>query len=30
LDAAGGLGTRQDNVINWLRERGAKSSKHSK
>src|SRR5215469_10739882 len=30
LDAAGGLGTRQENVINWLRERGAKSSEHSK
>lgn len=26
LDAASGLGTRQENVINWLRERGAQSS----
>jgi len=26
LDAAGGLGTRQDNVITWLREQGARSS----
>ena len=30
LDAASGRGTRQENVINWLRERGAKSSGHSK
>ena len=28
LDAACGRGTRQDNVINWLRERGAQSSEH--
>ena len=26
LDAAGGLGTRQNNVISWLRDLGAKSS----
>ena len=26
LDAAGGLGTRHDNVITWLREQGARSS----
>lgn len=26
LDAAGGLGTRQDNVISWLRELGARSA----
>ena len=26
LDAAGGLGTRQENVISWLRELGARSS----
>jgi hypothetical protein len=26
LDAASGLGTRQENVISWLRELGAKSS----
>jgi len=30
LDAAGGRGTRQENVINWLRDRGAQSSEHSK
>jgi ankyrin repeat protein len=30
LDAASGLGTRQDNVIGWLRERGARSSGQSK
>ncbi len=30
LDAASGLGTRQDNVIGWLRERGARSSRQSK
>jgi uncharacterized protein len=30
LDAAGGRGTRQDNVINWLRDRGAQSSEHSR
>lgn len=29
LDVAQGLGTRQDNVIAWLRERGARSSKQS-
>jgi ankyrin repeat protein len=27
LDAAGSLGTRQENVIGWLRERGAASAK---
>ena len=27
LDAAGSLGTRQENVIGWLRERGATSAK---
>jgi ankyrin repeat protein len=26
LDAASGLGTRQDNVISWLRELGARSA----
>ena len=26
LDAAGGLGTRQENVISWLRELGARSA----
>jgi ankyrin repeat protein len=26
LDAAGGLGTRQENVLSWLRERGARSA----
>jgi hypothetical protein len=26
LDAADGLGTRQENVISWLRELGARSS----
>lgn len=26
LDAASGLGTRQENVISWLRERGARSA----
>jgi hypothetical protein len=30
LDAAGGLGTRQDNVIGWLRGQGARSSEQSK
>src|SRR5208282_5846526 len=30
LDAAGGLGTRQDNVISWLRDQGAQSSEQSK
>ena len=30
LDAAGGRGTRQENVINWLRDQGARSSEHSK
>jgi ankyrin repeat protein len=30
LDAAGGRGTRQENVINWLRDRGAQSTEHSK
>ena len=30
LDAASGSGTRQDNIITWLRERGAQSSEHSK
>jgi ankyrin repeat protein len=30
LDAAGGLGTRQDNVIGWLRARGARSAEQSK
>ena len=30
LDAAGGLGTRQDNVINWLRDQGAQSSEQLK
>jgi ankyrin repeat protein len=30
LDAAGGLGTRQNNVIGWLRDRGAQSSEQSK
>jgi len=29
LDAAGGLGTRQDNVIRWLRDQGAQSSEQS-
>jgi hypothetical protein len=26
LDAAGGLGTRQENVIGWLKEKGASSA----
>jgi hypothetical protein len=30
LDAAGGLGTRQNNVIDWLRDQGAQSSEQSK
>ena len=30
LDAAGGLGTRQNNVIGWLRDQGAQSSEQSK
>ena len=30
LDAAGGLGTRQNNVISWLRDQGAQSSEQSK
>ena len=30
LDAAGGRGTRQDNVISWLRDRGAQSSDQPK
>ena len=30
LDAARGLGTRQENVITWLRDRGARSSEQSK
>jgi hypothetical protein len=30
LDAASGRGTRQDNVINWLRDLGAQSSQQSK
>jgi len=30
LDAARGLGTRQENVISWLRDRGAQSSEQSK
>ena len=30
LDAASGGGTRQDNIIIWLRDRGAQSSEHSK
>jgi ankyrin repeat protein len=29
LDAASGLGTRQENVITWLRERGARSAQPS-
>jgi hypothetical protein len=29
LDAAGGLGTRQENVITWLHEKGARSSAQS-
>jgi hypothetical protein len=29
LDAANGLGTRQENVITWLREQGARSVKQS-
>jgi ankyrin repeat protein len=29
LDAATGLGTRQENVISWLRDQGAPSSEHS-
>ena len=29
LDAAGGLGTRQENVIGWLRGRGARSAEPS-
>jgi uncharacterized protein len=29
LDAANGLGTRQENVITWLREQGARSAKQS-
>jgi ankyrin repeat protein len=28
LDAAASLGTRQENVVGWLRERGATSAKH--
>ena len=27
LDAANSLGTRQENVVSWLRERGATSAK---
>jgi ankyrin repeat protein len=30
LDAASGRATRQDNVINWLRDQGAESSEQSK
>lgn len=30
LDAACGRGTRRENVIHWLRDRGAQSSEHSK
>jgi ankyrin repeat protein len=30
VDAASGRGTRQDNVIKWLRDRGAQSSEDSK
>jgi uncharacterized protein len=30
LDAARGRGTRRENVINWLRDRGAQSSEQSK
>ncbi|HEV8059475.1 MAG TPA: ankyrin repeat domain-containing protein [Gemmataceae bacterium] len=30
LDAACGLGTRQDNVVSWLRNQGAQSSEQSK
>jgi len=30
LDAAGGLGTRQNNVIGWLRDQGAQSCEQSK
>jgi uncharacterized protein len=30
LDAAGGLGTRQNNVIRWLRDLGAESAEQSK
>jgi hypothetical protein len=30
LDAAGGLGTRQNNVIGWLRDQGAQSSEQSR
>jgi ankyrin repeat protein len=30
LDAACGLGTRQNNVISWLRDQGAQSSEQSK
>jgi hypothetical protein len=26
LEAAGGLGTREENVIGWLKERGAHSA----
>ena len=29
LDAASGLGTRQENVLSWLRDRGARSSEQS-
>jgi hypothetical protein len=29
LDAAGGLGTRRDNLISWLRDQGAQSSEPS-
>jgi hypothetical protein len=28
LDAASSLGTRQENVLTWLREQGASSAKH--
>ena len=30
LDAAGGLGTRRNNVIGWLRDQGAQSSEQPK
>jgi hypothetical protein len=30
LEVAGRHGTRRENVINWLRDRGAQSSEHSK
>jgi len=30
LDAANGVGTRRENVIGWLRDQGARSSRQPK